>query len=173
MRARCGTALVRERSRSAERSTSPEVRDSLTESSRAGSSLNQMSTVAEIEETGAPDDLIEVPIARDGTLLRLAVDTAIPIYLGRDLEVALLSYTARLEAEISRVASGGTESKAMRITGEILEVARVRMPPVGARELAMNLLRQLVENDLLAGDDLRHEIDAMISSSRHNDFEGS
>ena len=123
--------------------------------------MEGMGLETEVEDAGTLEGVTELSVARDGVLPRYSADTVMPVYLGRDFELALLSYTVRLEAEVS----GSGDGKSMRVSGELLEVARVRIAPVGARQMAMAVLQQLLESGHLAGDALKDEISSMIASA--------
>lgn len=114
----------------------------------------------EIEEAGAPEDQDELAIVRDGPLPRYSADTAVSTFLGRDVEIAFLAYTSRLEAE---VVGAGDGAGAIRLSSELLEVARVRIAPVGIQQMVLNMLQQLLASGAIEPEQLEPELGRMLA----------
>lgn len=113
------------------------------------------------ESTSEPRK-VEIPVRRDGPLPRFSADTAVCAFLGHDIELGLLLGTPLFKEQVVTTDSAGASSRAMRTSRELLEVARIRISPGGAQELAYGILARLLEQGIVEAEDLQSDMKGLI-----------
>jgi hypothetical protein len=99
-------------------------------------------------------------IARDSAFARVYVDNIIAVFLGRDVEMAMLAATPSVLQIVPEDEPGKSE---VTLTPNTVEVCRARMAPGTALNACFNTLLALLQNDELDVDELRSNIERMIS----------
>lgn len=100
-----------------------------------------------------------MPVEVDPNFVRVFADQALVMNLGRDIDFAFLTIGAKLE-RVQR-SRGGEDPDRMRMRPQLNEVVRVRMAPVGAAGMSVDVLTGLISAGLVDKKGLIATLDAI------------
>lgn len=109
-----------------------------------------------------------LPVYRDPAFVRLVADHAFVMSLGRDVDFAFLAVGPSLQRVAQRRVEDGQIAD-MQVEPAFNEVARVRISPIGAVTMAMNVLQQLIASGDASKSAIMHAIEEMEEPSEDED----
>lgn len=117
-------------------------------------------------ETAEDSTKVDFAIVSNGASFgHYVADQVIPLFLGRDVEIACISFSpAIVSAERLAADVDGPVRLNFRADPRSTEIARVRMSPEAALGLGLGILEQLNSASLLDVDLLKENLEAMLAS---------